>query len=72
MSDATTTRRSSRRSSASSSGLNISLHPHNQPIDVYGWSVDQINARLDDLGAHMDFVEVEDETIEKIFLPENS
>ena len=72
MSDATTTRRSSRRSSASTSGLNISLHPHNHPIDVSGWSVDQINARLDDLGAHMDFVEVEGETIEKIFLPENS
>ena len=58
MSDATMTRRSSRRSSASSSGPSNSLHPHNLPIDVSGWSVFQINARLDDLGDRMNFVEV--------------
>ena len=71
MSDATTTRRSSRRSSASSSGPNRSLHPHNHPIDVSSWSVEEIIARMDDLGDRMDFVEVEDETIKNIFVSEN-
>ena len=68
MSDATTmTRLSSRRSSVPSK----SLHPHDNPIDVSGWSVDEINAQLCDLGDRMDFVEVGNATIEKIFLSEN-
>lgn len=72
MSDAASHRRSSRassrRSSASNDEPNESVHPHECPIDVSDWMVDDIKAHLGRLGDRMDFVSVVDTIIKEIFI----